>query len=210
MTAAVPRPRQPWVGFVVAPVVLLLGVVAAIAMIVGSAFSLVSTVSGFEEVPAGTTRALSLSAGEYTIFGEGPTAAAAQRVSVEILDRSGARLPLAWAGDDVTAESDGSHYEAIATVRLPSTDTYRLVAEGPPGTSVSIGRLTLTWFFGLLIGGFVVGGLAVVLAGIILIVTLVRRMRRERAWRAAIAPAVAPAVPPGPPPPRFPPPAPSN
>ena len=207
------KPKQPKGGFIAAAIVLVLGAVLAIGMVIGSVFALASSINGIEDVAAGSSRIVQLRSGENQVIGAGRTGALATSVTVEVTDGSGRRLPLRSSSSTYSASDDGLEYRTLGVIDVPATGSYTLSVDGPPGTSAGVGRFSIVWFLVLLIGGFVVGGLALLVSVVLVVVTLLRRMQRDREWRAqrlaasaGAPPAVDAAPVPPPPPPPSPPP----
>ena len=72
------------------------------------------------------------------------------------------------------------------TVEIPEDGNYEIRAAGIPGgaTTVTVGPSIAGDLVGAILGGFIIGGLGVLIGVILLIVTGVRRRRfRQRSWQ---------------------------
>ena len=177
------RPTKlPKSGFIWAPIILVVTAVIGIMMIVLSVGTIADTIGGFKSVDAGESIEVKLSKGEYFVFAAGPTSTVIAGVSVGITDPRGNEVLPKENSASYSAEVDGTRYESIGSFDVTTTGTYSVQAQGPAGSSASLGQIPAGKAFALLAGGIAVGSLGFVLALVVLIVTIVRRNRAKRSY----------------------------
>lgn len=182
--AAVPPEPLPKGALIAAPIVFVVTAVAGIVMIALALVTVVNAVGDFRQVRAGETRTLMLDPGDWYVVAGGPRGSVAG-TSVTVVDRAG-RAPARVADPaSVNVDLNGDHYEAIGAFRVPSTGAYRVTVDGPPGAEARIGRVPITRFIVLLVGGIGVGGLGFLAALVLLIVGLVVRSGAKQRRRVS-------------------------
>lgn len=196
--------KLPKAGFIAAPIVFVVAAIVGIVMIISSFVVLANMITGFETVSAGSSTTMQLSKGEWWVIGQGPTSMATQQVRVLVEDPDGNIVAPKSSSDSYSASSDGLKYQSLGSFDVPSPGSYTVSVDGPSGTGASLGRISLTGFIGLLVGGIVIGVLGFVIAAVLLIVTLVRRGRAKRDAVAMGSPSATTAAPAPPPPPPAP------
>jgi hypothetical protein len=175
------RPTNlPKSGFIWAPIIFVVTGVIGIMMIVLSLGTIANTIGGFKSVDSGQSIEVKLSKGEYFVFAAGPTSTVISGVSVGITDPRGEEVLPKENSASYSAEVDGTRYESIGSFDVTTTGTYTVQAQGPAGSSASLGQIPAAKAFGLLAGGIAVGSLGFVLALVVLITTIVRRNRAKR------------------------------
>ena len=185
---AVPCPsgKLPKGALIAAPIVFVVTAVVGIVMIALSLVTVVNAVGDFRQVRAGETRTLALDPGDWYVVAGGPRGTITE-VRVQVVDQSGRPVPALADYDSVNVDLDGQRYEAIGAFAVTRSGVYEVTVDGPPGTEARIGRVPLTRFVVLLVGGIVIGGLGFLVAIVLLIVGLVVRSNAKKR-RAASAP----------------------
>ena len=188
-------------------------VVASTVAVVALALAFTTIRSGlekFESVDAWTSpRTFELPPGQYFVFIEadddlsGPlTPFTFHMFHGSELDPTEPQLQMDAPPERNTLEAGGHRYQLVGNVELRG-GTYSAYVFGPRGTRARFGRIEVRTPLLLTLGGVGVGVLGFLAAGVVLIVTLVRRstMRaRERASAAVRRAPPPPAVPMPPPP----------
>ncbi len=178
--------KQPVAGFFWA-----LGIFVVTAVAGGVLFFLginevVNTVDGFDPISAPGQADLELDTGDHWVFAAVPSGSAEDLVDVTITDPGGAVQSLSqqtFPAD--SADTDGEQFVPLGFFSADTSGTYHFETDGPPGTEVRVGTLSLPKILGFIFGGLALGFIGFVIALIVLIVTLVRRSGRKKRQGAA-------------------------
>lgn len=168
----------------------------------------VDTVDGFDAISAPGEADLRLETGDHWVFAAVPSGSAEDLVDVTVTDPSGRTQTLSqqtFLAD--SANTDGQQFVPLGFFDATAAGTYHFETDGPSGTEVRVGTLSLPKVLGFIFGGIAVGSLGFLVALIILIITLVRRSGRKKRQHATAYGAYAPAQPqyPGQPQQQYPP-----
>lgn len=173
-TVAVPPGKLPKGALIAAPIVFVVTAVVGVVLIALALVTFVNAVGDFRQVRPGATRELLLDPGDWYVVVGGPTGSVAA-TTVVVTDPAG-RPPERLADPvAVDVEVDGVHFESVGAFRVPRSGRYAVTVEGPPDAEVRVGRVPLTRFLVLLVGGIAVGGLGFLAALVLLIVGLIVR-----------------------------------
>ncbi len=169
------RPQARW--FWIGGVIMVGGVLAAIAFGVLSFFGIADTVDDFPRVARGTDTVVIESSGEYVIYAEDGTAFA----TVEVLTPDGEPVPTSPYLTGLSYDFNGRSGQAASTFEAEATGPYVVTTD----TDIAIGPSIAGDLLRTILIPFVVAGLAVLLGLIVIIVTAVRRSGAKK--RAAFA-----------------------
>jgi hypothetical protein len=191
------------VGYWIAAVIILVGAVAAVVWFVSGVSNLFSAVDDYPRFSVPGQATMPLEAASYKVFAEYPGAASdvngVFRVGdVTVTDSGNQSIPVRSSFTEETYQWNGHEGRAIAEFTAPSAGSYTVAATLPPNRSstsvrVSVGRGLQPSAILPLFGAAGLGGLALLVGIVLIVVTAVRRGRAKR--RANPVPAFA-----GPPP----------
>jgi hypothetical protein len=178
--------------FVIAGAIAVVGIVVAVVLVVRTVLVMTDTVEGFDRVEVPGEMVVDVaSSGGYTIYAERYGVADGFRpfVRAEVTPEAGG-TPLVLRPYDANVTYDVGSYEGVGvySVRVDEPGRYRIVVDGPPGTTAAFGRGVGGNLARGLIAAFAVGGLGVLAGGVLAIVTGVQRGRSRRALLAANQP----------------------
>lgn len=194
---ATPAERLPKGALIAAPIVFVVTAVVGIALIALALVTFVDAVGDFRQVRPGETRTLLLDPGDWYVVVGGPTGSVAA-TRVVVVDPTGQPPERVSDPVSVDVDLDGVHFESVDAFRVPRSGRYAVTVEGPPDAEVRIGRVPLTRFLVLLVGGIAVGGIGFLAALVTLVVGLVVRSGAKKR-RADVAATTVPPTPPTPP-----------
>lgn len=185
------QPRASRAGYWIGAALAVTGVLAGAAVLLFNFKALASDLERLERVPVPGRVSLTLPAGKHVVYLESSRGAPADSaIAVTVRAPGGARVPLEPYGTSFTYTSGSRSGRAAHTFVAERAGRYLVAADGPPASdlSVSVGPplgstvvsrvLGSVGGFGLLFGGPLVGGVAI----------LVTALRRHRG-RPATAPA---------------------
>lgn len=176
-------------GYVLAGLLVLLGVAAGIALIVSGIRTYVDKVEGFERFEAPDTRAFALEEGGYSIYFERPGLDDDDpfpAISVSVTDPEGEPVELDRYDTDVSYSVSGHDGRGAWTFEADEEGTYRIQADGSGG-EVAVGRGIGARFAGAVVAGVGTLLLAPVLGAVLALITFLRRSKAKRARQAAEA-----------------------
>ncbi len=178
--------KQPVAGFFWALGIFLVTAVAGGVLFFLGINEVVNTVDGFDPISAPGQADLELGTGDHWVFAAVPSGSAEDLVDVTITDPNGATQSLSqqtFPADE--ANTDGEQFVPLGFFSADTAGTYHFETDGPPGTEVRVGTLSLAKILGFIFGGLAIGFVGFVIALIVLIVTLVRRSGRKKRQGAA-------------------------
>ena len=179
-----------WAWFFLGPVILMAGIVAAVAMI---AIGAMSAGEGLERIPAPGSGVVRFEeAGSQTVFWEQRGVMHAQvpaGLAVVVTPAAGgAPLSQSSGGVNFTYNSNGVAGRNFTTVEVPSPGEYKVEVKVPEGAAgsghVALGGNPAGRVLGAIFGSMAVGGVSFVLCLVILIVVAVKRSRSAKAQMA--------------------------
>ena len=177
-------------GYIIGTILIMVGVVGGIAWLVIGITGIEDTVDDMEREPVDQVGTIDLDEGGQVIYGEsaGGDAVSAVLGTVRIRPEGeeGGELNVSTYEGELTYDFGNRPMRAQYTVDIPEDGTYEIRAAGIPGgaTTVTVGPSIAGDLVGAILGGFIIGGLGVLIGVILLIVTGVRRRRfRQRSWQ---------------------------
>lgn len=191
------RPSSAW--YWIGAAIMVLGIVGGTAFGVIRFTDTVDKIDDFPRLAVPSDREVSLDEGGYTLFHEYPGAASDYGFrfapEVEITAPDGSSVPISPYGNEETYSFGDHEGRAISTFRADADGVYRVQVLGEPNSfeSIAIGDSYIGGMLLAIFGGMALAGLGVVIGGIVMIVTGVRRGRAQRARRPAPAFAGGPA-----------------
>ncbi len=170
-----------WVGAGIAVV----GVIGAVLWFVLGMLSFAHQIDGFQRVPVDGEphRVTLLRTGSYTAYHEAPggnEAAASDGIEAELVSSEGRSVRLAEYDTTLTYDVGGNAGRAVFTFEIDTPGSYELRASSTEGGELALGRGVGGKLVRSLVGGFVIGFLAVALGAPVVIVTAVRRQSARR------------------------------
>lgn len=184
-----PPPKVPSiVGYVLAVLVAVAGIVAGVALVVSGIRSYIDKVEGFERLPVPGSEEVRLDEeGGYSVYFERPGLEdedALPAISVSVTAPDGSTLDLDPYDTDVSYAVSGHDGRGLFTFRAPEAGAYEVRADGFGG-ELAVGRGIGARFAGAVVAGVATLLLAPLLAGVVALVTFLRRSRAKRAAAAA-------------------------
>ena len=176
--------KLPKGALIAAPIVFVVTAAVGVVMIVMSLFTVADAVGSFRTLPVGETRTLELDGGDWYVVAGG-TSTDVGTVVARMVDASGRPVPVVADPASVDVEADGLRYRAIGAFAVPGPGTYQIAVDGPPTVDVRIGRVPITRFVVLLVGGIGVGGVGFLVALVLLVVGLLVRSSAKKRRAAA-------------------------
>lgn len=188
------KPSAAW--YVVGTLLLVVSVVVPIVLIVLGVQAFQDEIERFDSVPADTGGELTLEAGDYTVYIEGPgvgTFSAFSANDVEIINPSGESEDLSPVSGDFTYNVDGEDGVAKLTFSADESGTYQIIPGDSTSVQANVNDITIGPGFGEVIGSGlpywiaagVIGFVAFLVGLIMLIVTGVKRGKQKRQRRLA-------------------------
>lgn len=183
-----------WGWFLLAPVLLIGGIVAAFALVVSGVSGMASE---RQVVPVPGKGEVSFEEAGAVLVSFEETGAAPARVpsglEVRIYSTGDSEaLPMSSPGANYTYHYSGVAGRGIGAVEIPSPGSYRVETrlrqgtEPPPGAAVAIGRNPAGAILGAVFGAFALAGGGAVLALILVVVVAVKRSSFRRARQASL------------------------
>lgn len=176
------RPRKFWFWF--GGLMIFAAVVGAVFWFVNGFLNLIDAVDDLERVPfdRGGTAVLD-EAGGYVVYAEGDNVSVFPGLRIVVTGPGGEPVRTAAYGGSLTYNFGGHNGTAVATFDAPVPGTYEVaVAEGGSGFAeeLAVGPSFAGDLVRTLVGGFVIGGVGVLLGVATIVVTAVRRSRAKR------------------------------
>jgi hypothetical protein len=176
--------KPKWAGIIWAICIFVVTAIVGIVLIAISIGTIASTVNDMVAVDAGETREVTLGPGEQYIFLGADTKRELNDVTVTVTDEDG-DVPDLHGGTTYTANNDDLAFESIGYIDVETRATFTVTVEGPPDSTVRIGKVPIGRIVGFLVAGIAIGAIGFVVALVIFIVALVRRSRVKKENRAA-------------------------
>ncbi|MBL1075858.1 hypothetical protein JK358_15790 [Nocardia sp. 2] len=167
-----PRITPPAWWFAVGALLIVVGVVGAIALAVSSFTGMSDKIDGFQRVAIPGSGTVQLESGSYTVYIEGPDGATG---SVLITAPDGSEVTLEPYSSKVTYSFGGHDGEAEFSFQATQSGTYDVTTEGPSGSNIAIGEGLGGGIVGSVLGALALGLGGLFLGIIVLIVTAVKR-----------------------------------
>lgn len=186
MAVARVRPARAW--YWVAAVIGLAGLAAGAWLFWSGLFGPngeIGEVRRYHRAPIPGTATMNLEPGGYTVFLEAPGISddpSPPRVDVSVTGPDGTQIPLGTYLAGFTYQAAGHEGRAIATLRASRAGAYRLSADGEPCSrcDVAVGPGEHADSFIAIIASVLIPLAATLVAGIIVLVTALRRARSRR------------------------------
>ncbi len=177
---AAPGRRASVAGYWIAGAIALIGVVAAAVWAITGTVGVIGEVNAFPriDVPGSDTVNIDETGGRV-VFYEGTGKPHWELLSLEIAGPDGSPVPIATYVTDLTYSFGGRTATAIATFEATEEGTYSVSTSNAPepGARIAIGNSFAKEAVGRIFGAFAIGGLSVIVAIILFIVTLLRRRK---------------------------------
>ena len=189
MASNVPAKLKPGLaGYWIGSLVIVLGIAAAIAWGVVGFVGLIHSVDDFARVPAEGGGTVRLDDGDYVVYlesGSRTTGASGTDVSVDISDPDGESVNVRRYSTDLNYDFDDRGGVAVYTFTADSSGDYAVTsglvsAAGPSSAELAIGPSLGGRLVRTIVIPFAIGGLALVVGIVLLIVTAVRRSGAKR------------------------------
>jgi hypothetical protein len=178
------RPAKSW--FVVAALIAVVGIIAAVVVLVRGISSYADRVDDFDRADLPATFSVEItSTGGYSIYHEYDGASDDFGWSpdpvVTVTDPSGAVVDLDDYVGSITYSASGHEGEGLYTFDADETGTYEVTAEGEPGDGIAVGRGIGSGLVAAIVGSLALGLLAVIAGVVVAIVVGVKRSGNRRA-----------------------------
>lgn len=193
-TSPVPPKRPSAAGLWIGAAIIVAGIVLGAVLVVRSFVGMVDTIDDYQRVSSRTGGALVLDAGRHTIFYERPEETGGLAFSIspnlQVFDPDGERVALGYSGVSETYDIGSRHGRRLATIEAPVSGRYEFRVGGfrtDDGSErgfgeFAVGRKGPLSTAGPAIAGGILGGLGlVVVGGLVMIISGVRRGRARRA-----------------------------
>jgi hypothetical protein len=189
------RPSGWW--FVAAGAIALVGIGIGIAVAVTTFLDWMDRVDAFDRTSVpGSVSVEITDPGGYSIYHEsddfGRDPAFLPEPEVEVLDPSGAEVPLDRYSASVTYSTGSHDGRGLFTFDADETGVYEVTASGDPGSVVAVGRGVGDDLLPGLLAGIAIGVAAPLAGGVMAIVVGIRRGQSRRALLSVPAPYVGP------------------
>ena len=176
------RPRTYW--FWIGGLTIAAAVAVAVFWFVSGILGLIDAVDDLERVPfdRGGTVVLD-EAGGYVVYAEGDFVSVQPGLRILVVGPDGQSVRTAAYGGSLTYNFGGHNGTAVATFNAPAPGAYEVaIAEIGSGFAeeLAVGPSFAGDLVRTLVGGFVIGGVGVLLGVAIIVVTAVRRSRARR------------------------------
>ncbi|MFC6010417.1 hypothetical protein [Nocardia lasii] len=175
------RPSGWWI--VVGALVIVLGVISAVAVGVTGFVRMSGDIDSFQRVEVPGSGELDLDAGDYTIYFEYPGASSAgtpESVWVALTDPAGEEVLIEDYSSRQTYGLGGHEGRAIFTFRVDESGVYTLDTEGGPNITVAVGHSLGSSIVGTVLIALAIGLISVFVGLAILLTAVIRRSRARR------------------------------
>jgi hypothetical protein len=186
------KPSGFW--YVIGTVLLVVGPIVGTIMVVVAFVNTYDELSDFPSVPVDGGGEITLDAGDYTVYAEGPgvdSFTVFSSADVEIIDPNGEAVDLSFVSGEFTYSAGGDDGTAVLTFNAPVDGAYQVNPLESSVRSSNVTDIAIGPGFGdvladqvpLIVLGSILGAVGFILGLVMLIVVAVKRGKRKRQRR---------------------------